>query len=202
MCIRDSLTVETTYKVAQSTIDIVIEASTDKTTLCNFTNHSYFNLDGTKNIANHQLMVECDKVLPVDENGIPISGPIFAKDLDLDFKTGRTLNNNGKPIEVDHNFCISNTRQNLRRNAFVTAKNISLELFSTEPGLQVYTGKGLNSGNEKIWGKYPYREFAGIALEPQIWPDAPNQIDFPNPLLQPGDKYKHHTRLKFSRTKI
>ena len=197
-----NLTVETTYKVAQSTVDIVIEASTDKTTLCNFTNHSYFNLDGTKNIANHQLMVECDKVLPVDENGIPISGPIFAKDLDLDFKTGRTLNNNGNPIEVDHNFCISYTRQNLRRNAFVTAKNISLELFSTEPGLQVYTGKGLNSGNEKIWGKYPYREFAGIALEPQIWPDAPNQIDFPNPLLQPGDKYKHHTRLKFSRTKI
>ena len=193
-----NLKVETTYKVDKSTIDIFIEASTDKTTLCNFTNHSYFNLDGTKNIANHNLIVNCENVLPVDKNGIPLSKPVSAKELSLDFKNSRKLNNNGKPIEIDHNFCISNARQNLRTNAILSAKNISLELLSTEPGLQIYTGNGLNSGNDKGWGGYSYKAFAGVALEPQIWPDSPNQSGFPDPFLSPNEKYKHHTKIKFS----
>ena len=193
-----NLKVETTYKVNKSTIDIFIEASTDKTTLCNFTNHSYFNLDGTKNIANHNLIVNCENVLPVDKNGIPLSKPVSAKELSLEFKNSRKLNDNGKPTEIDHNFCISNTRQNLSTNAILSTKNISLELLSTEPGLQIYTGKGLNSGNDKGWGGHSYKAFAGIALEPQIWPDSPNQVGFPNPYLSPNEKYKHHTKIKFS----
>ena len=193
-----NLTVETTYKVNKTTIDIFIEASTDKTTLCNFTNHSYFNLDGTKSIANHSLIVNCDNVLPVYTNGIPSSEPVSTKELALDFKKSRKLNENGKPTEIDHNFCISNTRQNLRTNAIVSAKNISLELLSTEPGLQIYTGKALDSGSDKGWGNFPYKEFAGIALEPQIWPDSPNQSGFPSPYLWPHERYKHHTRIKFN----
>ena len=193
-----NLKVETTYKVDKSTIDIFIEASTDKTTLCNFTNHSYFNLDGTKNIANHNLIVNCENVLPVDKNGIPLSKPVSAKKLSLEFKNSRKLNDDGKPTEIDHNFCISNTRQNLSTNAILSTKSISLELLSTEPGLQIYTGKGLNSGNDKGWGGHSYKAFAGIALEPQIWPDSPNQVGFPNPYLSPNEKYKHHTRIKFS----
>ena len=193
-----NLTVETTYKVNKKTIDIFIEASTDKTTLCNFTNHSYFNLDGAKNIANHSLIVNCDNVLPVDTNGIPSSEPVSTKELALDFKKSRKLNEYGKPTEIDHNFCISNTRQNLRTNAIVSAKNISLELLSTEPGLQIYTGKALDSGSDKGWGNFPYKEFAGIALEPQIWPDSPNQSGFPSPYLRPHERYKHHTRIKFN----
>ena len=193
-----NLKVKTTYKVDKSTIDIFIEASTDKTTLCNFTNHSYFNLDGTKNIANHNLIVNCENVLPVDKNGIPLSKPVSAKKLSLEFKNSRKLNDDGKPTEIDHNFCISNTRQNLSTNAILSTKSISLELLSTEPGLQIYTGKGLNSGNDKGWGGHSYKAFAGIALEPQIWPDSPNQVGFPNPYLSPNEKYKHHTRIKFS----
>ena len=196
-----NLTVETTYKVNKTTIDIFIEASTDKTTLCNFTNHSYFNLDGAKNIANHSLIVNCDNVLPVDTNGIPSSEPVSTKELALDFKKSRKLNEYGKPTEIDHNFCISNTRQNLRTNAIVSAKNISLELLSTEPGLQIYTGKALDSGSDKGWGNFPYKEFAGIALEPQIWPDSPNQSGFPSPYLRPHERYKHHTRIKFNNSK-
>ena len=193
-----NLTVETTYKVNKKTIDIFIEAITDKTTICNFTNHSYFNLDGAKNIANHNLIVNCDNVLPVDKDGIPISKPVSAKELNLDFKNSRKLSDKGKLIEIDHNFCISSIQQNLRTNAIVSAKNISLELLSTEPGLQIYTGKALDSGSDKGWGNFPYKEFAGIALEPQIWPDSPNQSDFPNPYLSPNERYKHHTRIKFS----
>ena len=193
-----NLTVETTYKVNKTTIDIFIEANTDKTTLCNFTNHSYFNLDGAKNIANHNLIVNCDNVLPVDKDGIPISKPVSTKELNLDFKNSRKLSHKGKSTEIDHNFCISNIRQNLRTNAIVSAKNISLELMSTEPGLQIYTGKGLDSGNDEGWGKFPYKEFAGIALEPQIWPDSPNQSGFPSPYLRPHERYKHHTRIKFN----
>ena len=193
-----NLTVETTYKVNKKTIDIFIEASSDKTTICNFTNHSYFNLDGAKNIANHNLIVNCDNVLPVDKDGIPISKPVSAKELNLDFKNSRKLSDKGKPTEIDHNFCISNIRQSLRANAIVSAKNISLELMSTEPGLQIYTGKGLDSGSDEGWGKFPYNEFAGIALEPQIWPDSPNQSGFPSPYLRPHERYKHHTRIKFN----
>ena len=193
-----NLKVETTYKVNKSTINIFIEASTDKTTLCNFTNHSYFNLDGTKNIANHNLIVNCENVLPVDKNGIPLSKPVSAKELSLEFKNSRKLNEDGKPTEIDHNFCISNTRQNLSTNAILSTKNISLELLSTEPGLQIYTGNGLNSGNDKGWGGHSYKAFAGVALEPQIWPDSPNQSGFPDPFLSPNEKYKHHTKIKFS----
>ena len=193
-----NLTVETTYKVNKTTIDIFIEASTDKTTLCNFTNHSYFNLDGTKNIANHSLTVNCENVLPVDTNGIPSSEPVSTKELALDFKKSRKLNENGKPTEIDHNFCISNTRQNLRTNAIVSAKNISLELLSTEPGLQIYTGKALDSGRDDGGGPFDGLEFAGIALEAQIWPDSPNQSGFPSPYLRTHERYKHHTRIKFN----
>jgi aldose 1-epimerase len=123
---------------------------------------------------------------------------VSAKELSLEFKNSRKLNDDGKPTEIDHNFCISNTRQNLRTNAILSAKNISLELLSTEPGLQIYTGIGLNSGNDKGWGGYSYKAFAGVALEPQIWPDSPNQSGFPDPYLSPNEKYKHHTKIKFS----
>ena len=100
----------------------------------------------------------------------------------LDFKKSRKLNENGKPTEIDHNFCISNTRQNLRTNAIVSAKNISLELLSTEPGLQIYTGKALDSGSDKGWGKFPYKEFPRVLPERinegfygGAWPDNTGQ---------------------------
>jgi len=197
-----NLSVTTRYSVHQNTkLRIEISARSDARTLCNFTNHSYFNLDGTGDIRHHRLQVMADRYLATDEEGIPQENAVRRVPPELDFRAFGNLLKDGVIRNLDHNFCLANERRDLRPAATLVSEKsgLCLELTTTEPGLQVYSGGGLVSNGKNQNGSDQIRPHAGIALEPQIWPDAPNHAEFPSAMLSPGQSYQHITCLEFSK---
>jgi len=193
------LEINARYQIrANNRLVLTIIASTDQVTLCNLTGHSYFNLDGGPTLVNHKLMVRADTYLPVDQEGIPLSGPMAVANTRFDFQRSRAVFEEGEKLGLDHNFCLSPQRRKLTSVAeLISVKSdITLEVSTTEPGLQAYTGQGIG-GVALGLADEVYQPFAGIALEPQIWPDAPNRPEFPSAQLLPGETYFHHTEYQF-----
>ena len=181
-------------------LSISVLATSDQATLCNFAQHSYFNLDGQPTIAAHRLTVPAETWLPVDEDLIPEGPPASVAGTHLDFRQPTLLGSRLDGPLIDHNLCLRPERVNLPQLAAeLEAGGLRMQILTTEPGLQVYAGSGIKTGPVGIGGR-PYQPFAGIALEPQIWPDAPNRPDFPVALLEPGQIYRQTTQLRFART--
>lgn len=189
-----------TYEITKGPqLSIAILATSDQATLCNFAQHSYFNLDGQPTIADHRLTVPADTWLPVDADMIPEGPPAPVTGTHLDFRQPVRLGARLDGPLIDHNLCLRPRRANLPQLAAqLEAGDICMQILTTEPGLQIYAGSGIKTGPDGIGGR-PYQRFAGIALEPQIWPDAPNRADFPVVLLEPGQIYRQTTQLRFSR---
>lgn len=184
------LTVTLHYRLLPSAcLEVEFLATTTAPTLCNFAHHSYFNLDGTGSIQNHRLQIQAEHYLPVDAEAIP-TGEIAAVDgTAFDFRELKPIN--WQKAAYDHNFCTAQAPQALRPVALLQGeKGISMRLASTEPGLQCYDGRYLEGGHVA---------YAGLALEPQAWPDAPNHAHFPSAELWPGQVYQQVTRYYFSR---
>jgi len=178
-------------------LDIIIEAVTDKPTLCNFAHHSYFNLDGGDSTAEHLLQLDADHYTVVDDEFIPTGESRDVTGTRFDFRTERVISDESI---IDHNLCLTEAAQPLRRIGHLRAarSGVTMEMRSTEPGVQVYDGFKLNVGPPGLQGRQ-YGANAGIALEPQIWPDAVNHSTFPNAVLRPGEIYKQHTQFAFSK---
>ena len=114
-----------------------------------------------------------------------------------DFRDFRRIkNNSGRIFKLDYNYCLSLDSQEIRPVAWMKSNSVSLQINTTEPGIQVYDGHGLDvqvTGTDgRLLGAY-----AGIALEPQLWPDSPNRPDFASPFLLPGEVYYQHTQYQF-----
>lgn len=182
---------------ASGTLQFDIQASTDHATPCSFAHHGYFILDDTGNLAQHDLRIDAEHYLPVDGALIPtgriepVAGGAF------DFCTARSLSGQS----LDHNFCLSMQQMPLRPVAWLrsTASDISMRMDSTEPGLQVYTGAQIPQDGLQGLGNRRYGPFAGIAMEAQAWPDAPNRPAFPSAILRPDAQYSQSTRYVFSK---
>lgn len=160
-----------------------LAAMTTAPTLMNLTNHSYWNLDGSDEWLGHRLQIHADHWLPVNDKNIP-TGEVRPVDGDMDFRQLRLLRA-GAPA-LDHNFCLAKAKRAVTPAAkLVGLGGISMTLSTTEPGLQVYDGRGKISPNGHA--------YQGLALEPQGWPDAPNQPLFPSVLLEPGAPYAQTT---------
>jgi aldose 1-epimerase len=190
-------------------LKIDYQVTTDKPTHINLTNHSYFNLRGEGNgdILNHVLVINADKSTPVNENMIPTGEIVDIRGTALDFTSPHAI---GERIDSDHpqlkfasgydfNYVINKEPGELAfaASAFEPESGRYMEVFTTEPGVQLYTGnhlKGTEIGNS---GK-PYTARTGFCLETQHFPDSPNQPDFPSTLLQPDDVYNSTTIYKFS----
>ena len=188
-----------TYSLLEGgVLDVAICAETDATTLCNLAHHSYFNLSGQDGISDHELWVDADIYLPVDDELIPTGERALVAGTSFDFRHPKPVS---QAHPVDHNFCISAARGSLRHVArlYGPTSGIALDCLTTEPGLQVYDGARIDIDLPGLQGK-PMGRHAGIALEPQIWPDANHHDDFPSALLRPGETYAQHTRYAFSRT--
>ena len=161
--------IEARYRVDGPTLRLDLVATTDRPTLMNLSSHVYWNLTGGANLDGHRLRIAADRLTPVDDRLCP-TGPPVAVSAEMDLRDGRALA--GGP-RYDHNFCLSDKREALRPVAWLSAPDApSMELATTEPGLQVYDGGP---------------SMFGVALEPQCWPDAPNQPDYPSVLLAPED---------------
>ncbi len=200
-----NLNVSCTYMLnADGTLIVRLEAVTDKPTVCNLLHHSYFNLEdgGEGDILDHQLRIEADAYLPADEVLIPDGRVLPVKDTVFDFREFRPirLRQNGRQVEYDNNFCLAATRGPLRPCASVKAarSGIRLDISTTEPGVQFYTGNTMANNCVGLTGK-PYGKHAGFCLEPQIWPGALEYSYFPQPILRPEEIYAQTTHFTFSR---
>lgn len=208
-----NLEVEVGFRIAPGPVlHIDVRATSDAETLCNFAHHSYFNLSGRPTIAGHRLRVAADSYLPVDEDLIPTGECRPVEGTAFDLRQGVTLIPempipempipDGPAGGFDHNFCLSDDRRPIRPVAWLTAPEggLSLVVATTEPGLQVYDGAMIAAGMPGLDGR-PLAPHAGLALEPQLWPDAPNHPGFPPARLRPGEVYEQHTALAFTNTR-
>ncbi|MEM6409587.1 MAG: aldose epimerase family protein [Pseudomonadota bacterium] len=177
--------------------DILIEAETDAPTLANFAHHTYWNLDGGKTTKDHLMQVDADRWTVVDEGFIPTGESVDVTDTRYDFRQMRPIKDD---VFIDHNLCLSDARSELRKiGTLISQKSgVSMEMRSTEPGLQVYDGFKLAVSPPGLGGRR-YGKNAGVALEPQVWPDAINHDDFPSAVLRPGKVYRQHTQFAFSK---
>lgn len=184
-----TLTVILQYRLlAEASLEVEFTATTTAATLCSFAHHSYFNLDGAGSIQNHQLQIDADYYLPVDTEAIPTGEIARVEGTAFDFRELKPID--WQQSHYDHNFCTSYRSQALRLVAVLRGQSgVSMQLATTEPGLQFYDGQYLDGG---------YAAYAGLALEPQAWPDAPNHAHFPSAELWPEQIYRQLTRYSFS----
>lgn len=178
------------YKLTENNqlcIEIIVSA--DVAVPCSWTEHNYFNFDGSDTLENHDLEIQAAEYLPIDNELIP-TGEICSVDgTEFDLRTKRSL----RDISLDHNFCISERMSpEMRPVARLgsTMSGILMLVESNEPGLQVYTGQHLASNRSGIR--------AGVALEPQGWPDALNNANFPSIILASDENYIHKSRYTFT----
>ncbi len=200
-----NLDISVTY-IFTNNNELIIEyiASTDKPTVINLTNHSYFNLsgEGSQDILDHELTILADSYTPVDNTLIPKGEIAPVENTPLDFRTPRKIGERIKELKYspfngyDHNFVLRNQKRELSLCATVYESKSGrlMEVYTTQPGIQLYTGNWLNIKGKG--GKY-YREHYGFCLETQHYPDSPNHPNFPNVILRPQEIYKEITIYKF-----
>lgn len=179
------------------TLDIEMRAATEKTTLCSLAHHSYFTLDDAETVSQHQLQIAAESYTPVDDTLIPTGEIAPVSGTQFDFRAAAPLS---QAYPVDHNFCLSNARQPLRQVARLQslASGVRMDCLTTEPGLQVYDGSGIAIEAPGLRGQ-KMSACAGVAMEPQVWPDAHHHKDFPQAVLRPGETYHQHTQFVFSK---
>lgn len=187
---------------AGATLALRYEAQTDSPTLCAPAHHSYFTLDDSGHILDHRLRVAARFYLPVDDELIPTGEVAPVAGTGFDFRQARPVGE-GAALRgrLDHNFCLSRARRGLRPVAWLDSprSGLAMEVATTEPGLQVYDGASVAVASPGLDGR-PIGAHAGLALEPQNWPDANHHASFPQAALRPGETYRQESRFRFRRS--
>lgn len=185
-----------TYTLSdENELEINYTATSDRDTIVNLTNHSYFNLAGGGDILSHELTLHAGGFTPVSNELIPTGEIQPVENTRMDFRQSRPIASGG----YDHNFVLRNYDGSLRPAArlYEPRSGRVLEILTTQPGIQFYSGNFLD-GSFKGKGGAVYHQYAGLCLEPQHFPDAPNHQNFPSTILRAGEVYKHVSVYRFS----
>lgn len=178
-------------------LSITIEARSDAPTWMNCAFHGYWALGPAPGIEGHALRLTASSYLQTDAHALPTGRILPVAESPFDFRIARRLTAEDR---IDHNFCLAEARRAPERVAWLTGPDgIAMELATTEPGLQVYTLDGFDPGPSRSHHGPGYGPRAGLALEPQGWPDAPNQPGFPPIRLNAGRLWRQDTRFSFRR---
>lgn len=198
--------IECTYRMLEpATLQTQITATSDRATPLSLAQHSYFNLDGSADVLDHTLQIDAGIHTPLDDEDIPtgerrpVAGTVF------DFRVPRRVgcaDASGKPVRYDMNFALSRRTRDagsgVARAATLTSARscVELQVWTTEPALQFYDGYKLALPVAGLGG-VRYATHAGLCLEPQRFPDSPNQPQFPQAILRPGEVYRQLTEFRF-----
>ncbi len=200
-----NLDVEVTYSINhEGAFTVSYQAKTDKPTILGFTQHAYFNLagEGSGTVHDHILQVNADSYTPFDETAVPTGEVLPVEGTPMDFRQPTRV---GDRIDdpffalgrgIDNNWCLRpNPAHKLQHAATVSADGRTMEVWTTMPGLQVYTGNWVEQNEGKSGKVYDVQH--AICLEAQNWPDSPNHTNFPNCILRPGEHYREQVSYKF-----
>jgi len=201
-----TLTAHVRYTLAGDKLRIAYTATTDKPTVINLTNHSYFNLAGSGDVLNQVLMLHADRYTPTDAQSIPTGELPTVAGTPFDFRTptaiGARIHQDNEQLKLakgyDHNFVLTTPNDLTHAAAKVTdpVSGRTLTVYTTEPGVQFYTGNFLDGSFTGRAGT-PYKQYGGFCLETQHFPDSPNHPAFPTTTLKPGETYHTTTIFEF-----
>jgi len=190
------------YTLTSDGLRIEYEARTDKTTPVNLTNHAYFNFAGKGDILGHEITLNAGDYTTVDEGLIPTGEIRAVKGTALDMTKPTAIGDGIKKLGqgYDHNFVLNKKNENelsLAATVYEPTTGRKMEVFTTQPGMQFYTGNFLD-GSVIGRGGQAYQKHSGFCLETQHFPDSPNKPNFPTVFLKPGELYQSTTIHKFS----
>src|SRR5215213_260183 len=195
-----NVTASVDYTLLDNELRVDYRATTERDTIVNLTNHSYFNLRGAGTILDHELTLNADHFTPVSEDLIPTGEIKPVEGTPMDFRKAKAIGSDlGKVAGgYDHNFVLNNWDGTLRLAArlYEPVSGRALEILTTEPGMQFYSGNFLDGS---LIGRngVAYALYTGLCLEPQYFPDAPNHPNFPSTVLRPGEAYTQTTIYQF-----
>jgi len=203
-----NLMVKAVYELANNNqLSLTFTATTDTATPVNLTQHAYYNLSGGGSILEHKLTIPASRYTPVDDTSIPLGKNVSVSNTPFDFtknkNIGKDINTSNQQLDFgkgyDHNWVLDKPYGKLGLAVRVEepVSGRVMEIHSTEPGLQFYSGNFLD-GSIKGKNGRAYQHRTAIVLEPQHFPDSPNQQAFPSTILQPGETYRNEIVYKFS----
>jgi aldose 1-epimerase len=202
-----NLNVEVIYTLTEdNTVRFDYKATTDKKTIVNLTQHTYFNFNGGKTgILDHEISLNADRFLPVNETLIPTGELRPVENTPFDFRTpvkiGERINANDEQVRFgkgyDHTWVLNGEGLKVAAEVYDSLSGIEMTVRTTEPGVQFYTGNFLDG---TLTGKnnVDYHQRTGFCLETQHFPDSPNKASFPSVVLSPGETYTSQTSYQFS----
>lgn len=192
------LNVSATYRLDDNVLSCDIEATTARPTIVNLTNHVYWNLSGAERVTDHVLQISAQTYTPTNRELIPTGAVSFVSGTHFDLRKPTLLDEAFvDDTGFDGSFCLEGERGVLHHAATLSAAGRELQLFTTEPGLQLYTAGHHGPALKGKKGE-TLRRFGSVALEPQNWPDAPNHPAFPSAVLRQGEVYRHRIEWRFS----
>jgi aldose 1-epimerase len=196
------------YTLDGDELRIDYAATTDQDTVLNLTNHSYFNLAGRGTILDHELELAAESFLPTNERQIPTGEMRPVRGTPMDFTrptaVGARIAANDEQLQIggggyDHNWVLGadDGAERFAARVFDPGSGRVMEVYTTHPGVQLYTANGLDGSLKGKRGE-PYGKYGALCLETQHFPDSPNQLQFPSTVLKAGGVYRHTTRFRFS----